>query len=88
MAVISIPYASINLPVPARTTPLIITLPDPIPYSSKNVVPWHYGSDVYYHGVKKEGKPSEDKPSEDASLNVDNFFGTGRITRSCRIYSP
>lgn len=28
------------------------------------------------------------EPSEDASLNVDNFAGTRRITRSGRIYSP
>ncbi|XP_050875552.1 uncharacterized protein LOC127079174 [Lathyrus oleraceus] len=57
-------------------------LPGPIPYSNESVVPWHYGSYVYYHGMKREGRLSEDKPSEDASLNVENFAGTGRITRS------
>ena len=88
VAVISIPYTPVNIPASARPTPLTITLPGHIPYSSKNVVPWYYGSDVYYHGVKQEGKPSKDRPGEDASLNVDNFVGTERITRSGRIYSP
>lgn len=86
--VIFISYTLVNIPTPARPTPLTITLPGPISYSRESVVPWHYGSVVYYHGVKQEGKLSEDKPSEDLSLNVDNFAGTGRITRSGRIYSP
>lgn len=86
--VISIQCTSANIPTHARPTPLTITLPSPIPYSNENVVPWYYGSDVYYHGLKQEGKPSEDKPSKEASLNVDKFAGTGRITKSCRIYSP
>lgn len=67
VAVISIPYTPANIPAPARPTPLTITFLGLIPYSSENVVPWHYGSDVYYHGVKQEGKLSEDKPSEDTS---------------------
>lgn len=88
MAVISIPYTPVNILAPARPTPLIITLPGPIPYSSENDVPWHYETDVYYHGAKQDEKLSEDKPSEDISLNVDNLAGTGRITRSGRVYSP
>lgn len=82
VAVISIMYTPVNILVPARPILLTIVFPGPIPYSSKSVVPWHYESDV------QEGRLSEDKPSEDASLNVDNFFGTGRITKSDRIYSP
>ena len=35
-----------------KVTPLIITMPGPIPYSSDNTVPWNYGGNVYYHGVK------------------------------------
>lgn len=88
VAVISIPYTPAHIPAPARPTPLKIMLPDLIPYSSENVIPWHYGSGVYHHGVKQEGKLSEDKPSENASLNVDNLVGTERITKSGRIYSP
>lgn len=87
-AVISILYTPANILVPSRPTPLTIMLPGSIPYSSESVVPWHYRSDVYYHGVKQEGNPSEEKPSEDENLNVDNFAGTERIIRSGRIYSP
>lgn len=88
VVVISIPYTPANIPVLARPTPLTITLLGPIPYSSESVMPWNYGSDVYYDGVKQEGNPSEEKPSEYENLNVDNFADTGRITRSGRIYSP
>ena len=35
-----------------KVAPLIITFPGPIPYSSDKAVPWNYGADVYYHGVK------------------------------------
>ena len=35
-----------------KVAPLIITTPGPIPYSSDKAIPWNYGSDVYYHGVK------------------------------------
>lgn len=88
VAVISTPYTPVNILAPVKPTPLTIMLPDPIPYSRENVVPWRYGSNVYYHGVKQEGRRSEDKPSEDTSLNVDNSAGIGRITRSGGVYSP
>lgn len=52
VSIISIMYTPVNIPALARPTPLTITLHGLIPYSSENVVPWHYGSDVYYHGVK------------------------------------
>lgn len=86
VVVISISYTPINILVLARPTPLTITLPGPIPYSSEKVAPWHYGSDVYYHGVKQEEKPSKEKPYVDDSLNVDNLAGTGRITISGRVF--
>ena len=34
-----------------KIAPLIITSPEPIPYSSDKVVPWNYAAGVYYHGV-------------------------------------
>ena len=46
-------------PVP-RLAPLIITIPGPIPYTSDKAVPWHYGDDVYYHGIKQDFKDEED----------------------------
>ncbi|XP_050918819.1 uncharacterized protein LOC127136279 [Lathyrus oleraceus] len=69
-----------------RPTPLTITLPGPIPYSSEKVVPWHYDFDVYYHGVKQEEKYFEEKSCMDNNLSVDNLAGTGRITRSGRVF--
>lgn len=52
VAVISISYTPANILVSARPIPLKIMFPGPIPYSSESFAPWHYGSDVYYHGVK------------------------------------
>ena len=37
-----------------KVTPLIITMPGPIPYSSDKTIPWTYGGDFYYHGAKQE----------------------------------
>ena len=37
-----------------RVAPVIITVLGPIPYTSDKAVPWHYGVDVYFHGVKQE----------------------------------
>ena len=34
--------------------PLIITNPEPIPYSSNKVVLWNYGAEVSYHGIKQD----------------------------------
>ena len=51
-------YADVNTirftsvdPAP-RVAPLIITLPRLIPYSSNKAIPWNYGAEVYYYGVK------------------------------------
>src|ERR1044072_2786414 len=53
-------YADVNTirisyvdPVP-RVAPLIITSPRPVPYSSEKAIPWNYGAEVYYHGVKQD----------------------------------
>ena len=37
-----------------KVAPLIITMPEPILYSLDKTVPWNYGGDVYYHGVKQD----------------------------------
>ena len=68
-------------PVP-RIAPLIIIVPGPIPYTSDKAVPWHYGADVYYHGVKQDLK------SEEADANVSNIVGANKFTRSGRLFSP
>ena len=65
-----------------RIAPLIITVPGPIPYTSDKVVPWHYGADAYYHGVKQDLK------SEEADVDVSNIVGDRKVTRSGRLFSP
>ena len=68
-------------PVP-RIAPLIITVPGPIPYTSDKDVPWHYGADVYYHGVKQDLK------SEEVDVDVSNIVGASKVTRRRRLFSP
>ena len=64
-----------------RIAPLIITVPGPIPYTSDKVVPWHYGADVYYHGVKQDLK------NEEVDTDVSNIVGSSKVTRSGRVFS-
>ena len=65
-----------------RIAPLIITFPGPVPYSSNKVVPWNYGTDVYYHDIKQDLK------NEEADPDVSNIVGTNKITKSGRVFSP
>ncbi|XP_058763479.1 uncharacterized protein LOC131636912 [Vicia villosa] len=101
VAVISIPYEPVapiyiqvpiqipvSIPYEEQLAALMITVPGPIPYESEKVVPWHYGSDVYYYGMKEEGESSKEKLVEAAVANTDNFAGTSRITRSGRNGAP
>ena len=60
-----------------RVAPLIITTPGPVPYSSDKVVPWNYGAEVYYQGVKQEPWITENKDPE-----TTNIFGTSKVTRT------
>ncbi|XP_058759078.1 uncharacterized protein LOC131632337 [Vicia villosa] len=101
VSVISIPYdpvvpiciqvpiqIPVSIPYEEQQAALMITVPGPIPYESEKAIPWHYGSDVYYYGTKEEGEPSKEKFVEASVANTDNFTGTGRITRSGRVFSP
>ena len=60
-----------------RVAPLIITTPGPVPYSSDKAVPWNYGEEVYYHGVKQEPWIIENEEHE-----VTNIAGTSKVTRT------
>ena len=68
-------------------SPLIITAPRPIPYSSDKAIPWNYGADVYHHGVKQEPFTVEDKNTEITDPDVGNIDGTSKVTRSGRVFS-
>ncbi|XP_058775769.1 uncharacterized protein LOC131650045 [Vicia villosa] len=100
VSVISIPYEPfvpiciqvpvqipVSIPYEEQPATLMITVPGPVSYESEKVIPWHYGSNVYCYGTKKEDG-LKDKSVEDAVANADNFAGTGRITRSGRVFSP
>ena len=63
--------------------PLIITSPGLIPYSSDKAVPWNYGAEVYYHGIKQDSQINEDKTDD-----VTNIIGSSRVTRTGKIFSP
>ncbi|XP_058763153.1 uncharacterized protein LOC131636556 [Vicia villosa] len=78
---------SIVVPYAQQPAELMITVPGPIPYESEKAVPWHYGSDVYYYGTKKEDE-LKDNFVKSVVANADNFAGNGRITRSGRFFSP
>ena len=57
----------------------------PIQYSSEKVIPWNYGSGVYFHSVKQE---LSDEDNEEVDPSIVNIAGTSKITRSGRIFSP
>src|ERR1044072_1958067 len=87
-------YADVNTirissadPVP-RVAPLIITSPRPVPYSSDKAIPWNYGSDVYYYGVKQDPLTIKDHTVEASIPYVDNIPGSSRVTRTGRVFSP
>ena len=67
-----------------------ITVPGPMPYTSEKAIPWHYGADVYYHGVKQEvnARLSEEEHAKGDEEEVHNFSGVGRMTRSGRVFGP
>ena len=67
-----------------KDTPLIITTPGPIPYSSENTIPWNYGYDVYYHGIKQAFSDEDDEEVDPSIVNIE---GNSKVTRSGRIFS-
>ena len=49
-----------------KIVPLKITMPGPILYKSNKSIPWNYGGDIFYHGVKQiesTEESSEDRKS-------------------------
>ena len=59
--VISISFTHTNLYALTKMTPLLITTPGLIPYTSDRAVGLRYGGDVYCQGVKQEIGSSEEK---------------------------
>ena len=73
----------IRIPVKPRIAPLIITKPGPVPYSYDKAIPWNYGAEVYYHGIKQDSWIDEDEAAE-----ITNIAGSSTVTRTGRIFSP
>ncbi|CAI8608207.1 unnamed protein product [Vicia faba] len=71
-----------------KVTPLIITMPGPVPYESDKAILWNYDGDIYYHGIKQDGLAAEEMSSEKEDSDISNIVGTSKITRSGRIFSP
>ena len=63
-------------------------MPGPVLYSSDKTMPWNYGGDVYYHGIKQDWPAAEDSISEKVNPDINNIAGTSKITRSGWIFSP
>ena len=61
-------------------------MPGPVPYISDKSIPWNYGGEIYYHGVKQVEITEESSDKEDADIG--NISSTSKITRSGRIFSP
>ena len=71
-----------------RVALLIITFHGPIPYSSDKDIPWNYGADVYYHGIKQDLLAAKEKVTRSTDPDVNNIVGTSKITRNGRVFSP
>ena len=63
-------------------------MPKPTPYKSDKTVPWNYGGEIYYHGIKQDELTAEEESSEEENSDISNIVGTSKITRSGRIFSP
>ena len=51
------------------------------------VVPWSYGADVYYYGVKQDQLAVKDEVVRNIDPDIGNITGTSKITRSGRVFS-
>ena len=69
-----------------KFVPLKITMPGPVPYKSNKTIPWNYGGEIFYHGIKQIESVQEN--SDDETPDIGNIAGTSKITRSGRIFSP
>ena len=79
-----VPKRPIRITSAPKTTALIITMPGPVPYESDKTVPWNYGGEIYYHGVKQDGLTTEEVGSEEEDSDISNISGTSKITCSGR----
>ena len=63
-------------------------MPGPVLYQSDKIVPWNYGGEIYFHGIKHDELTAEEESSKEDNSDISNIVGTSKITRSGRIFSP
>ena len=68
-----------------KFVPLRITMSGPVPYRSKKTIPWNYGGEIFYHGIKQIESVQDN--SDDETLDIGNIEGMSKITHSGRIFS-
>ncbi|KAI5384560.1 hypothetical protein KIW84_071533 [Lathyrus oleraceus] len=83
VSTITIYFDPVDLSTLAEAAPVTITVPGPIPYDKDDVVPWHYGGEVYCNGERVE----EQTTDETTVSKVDNAGPSG-FTRSGRLFAP
>ena len=44
------------------------TIAEPIPYFSNKAIPWNYGAEVYYHGIKQDSWINENARDSNALM--------------------
>ena len=79
---------SVRITSNPKASPIIITTPRPIQYSSNKAIPCNYGSDFYYHGVKKELLTIKDEVTGVIDPDIDNIARSSKVTRSERVFPP
>ena len=57
----------------------------PISYKSNKSIPWNYGGEIFYHGVKQV--ESTEESSDEETSDIGNIAKTSKITCSGRIFS-
>ncbi|KAI5388927.1 hypothetical protein KIW84_074548 [Lathyrus oleraceus] len=60
VSTITIYFDPVDLSTLAEAAPVTITVPGPIPYDKDDVVPWHYGGEVYCNGEKVEDQTASE----------------------------
>ena len=78
----------VTILVPAKKSPLLITMPGPVSYVSDKAVPWNYGGELYYQGKKVTTQRFEEDKYEEEKPAVLDIVSKSRITHSGRIFSP
>ena len=81
-----VPKRPVKITSAPKIVPLKITMHGPVPYKYDKSMPWNYGGEVYYHGVKQIEITEEG--SDEETTDIGNISGTRKITRSGRIFSP